>query len=64
MSGRKESFWDGLGLEIDGVRPDFLGVPKSSPRAEGTFRRSPIDPFRGAMDPPFNRVVIISRFPP
>ena len=55
---RNESFWDGLGLEIDGAHPDFLGVPKSSPRAEGTFRRVPIDPFRGAMDPPFNRVVI------
>ena len=51
MSGRNESFWDGLGPEIDGAHPDFLGVPKSSPRAEGTFRRSPIDPFRGAMAP-------------
>ena len=38
MSGRKESFWDGLGLEIDGTQPDFLGLPKSSPRAECTFR--------------------------
>ena len=23
MSGRNESFWDGLGLEIDGARPGF-----------------------------------------
>ena len=44
MSGRKESFWDGLGPEIDGVRPDFPGLPKSSPRAEGTFRSFHINP--------------------
>ena len=38
MSDRNESFWDGLGDEIDGARPEFRGLPKSSPCAEGTFR--------------------------
>ena len=44
MSGRKESFWDALRLEIGGAQPDFLGVPKSSPRAEGTLRSFHINP--------------------
>ena len=38
LSGRKESSWDSLGSEIDGGHPNFLGVPKSPFRAEGTFR--------------------------
>ena len=29
---------------VDGVRPDFPGLPKSSPRAEGTFRSFHINP--------------------
>ena len=45
MSGRNESFWDALALEIGGAQPDFLGVPKSSPRAEGTFRSFHITPY-------------------
>ena len=33
MSDLNESFWDGLGAEIDGARPEFRGLRKSSPRA-------------------------------
>ena len=44
MSDLNESFWDGLGAEIDGVHPDFLDVPKDSPRAEGTLRSFHITP--------------------
>ena len=36
-----------LGAEIDGVRPDFRGLPKSSPRAECTFRSFHINPKAG-----------------
>ena len=34
MSGRKESFWDGLGPEIYGVRPGILACAEYFPRAE------------------------------
>ena len=44
MSDWNESFWDGLGAEIDGVHPDFPGLPNSSPRAEGTLRPFHINP--------------------
>ena len=33
MSDLNESFWDGLGAEIEAARPDFQGLRKSSPRA-------------------------------
>ena len=44
MSGRKESFWDGLGPEIYGVRPGILARAEYSARAEGTFRSFHINP--------------------
>ena len=44
MSGRKESFWGGLGLEIRRVRPGILARAEYSARAEGTFRSFHINP--------------------
>ena len=50
MSGRKESFWDGLGPEIDGGRPGFSRIGKTSPRAEGTFRSFHITPYSSLLE--------------
>ena len=44
MSDLNESFWDGLGAEIDGAGPDFQGLRKSSARAEGTLQSFHITP--------------------
>ena len=44
MSDFNESFWDGLGAEIEAARPEFQGFRKSSPRAEGTLRSFHITP--------------------
>ena len=44
MSGRKESFWDGLGPEIYGARPRILARAEYSARAQHTFRSFHINP--------------------
>ena len=47
MSGRKESFWDGLGPEIYGVRPGFA---EYSARAQHTFRSFHITPYSSLLE--------------
>ena len=41
---RNESFWDGLGLEIYGVRPRFLVLAQYFACAQHTFRSFHINP--------------------